>query len=365
MWDFKNADFEGFRKKLSETIWDECFLSDDPNLICDSWTSSFLAIASQFVNSKSVVVRPNDKSWYSNYLRRLGRLKDRSHRKWARYKSTANWDEYSVARNLYCDECARFKLEHEEKLSLTLANESKTNPKKWWGLAKEMMGSNKKSTYPSLVSNGEILTTDQEKATAFNETFLNISKLNAPPTHILENDPPPLTDQVLENIQVTEKDVTDILSTINVKKAYGPDNVSPRLIKEAGLSIVKVLTRIFNHSLSKGIFPSLWKKANVLPIFKKAEQFFANNYRPISLLCILAKIFEFFFFKYIFNYFRDNFMISIWQSGFLPGVSTITQLVEIYDQFCRAVSHGKDIRVVFLDISKAFDRVGMMAYCTN
>jgi hypothetical protein len=50
-------------------------------------------------------------------------------------------------------------------------------------------------------------------------------------------------------------------------------------------------------------------------------------------------------------------MISVWQSGFLPGVSTITQLVEIYDQFCHAVSHGKDIRVVFLDISKAFDRV--------
>jgi hypothetical protein len=50
-------------------------------------------------------------------------------------------------------------------------------------------------------------------------------------------------------------------------------------------------------------------------------------------------------------------MITIWQSGFLPGVSTVTQIVEIYDQFCRAVSHGKDIRVVFLDISKAFDRV--------
>jgi hypothetical protein len=95
----------------------------------------------------------------------------------------------------------------------------------------------------------------------------------------------------------------------------------------------------------------------VLPIFKKAEQFFATNYRPISLLCILAKIFEKVVFKYLFNYFRDNFMISIWQSGFLPGMSTVTQLVEIYDQFCRAVCHGKDIRVVFLDISKAFDRV--------
>jgi hypothetical protein len=50
-------------------------------------------------------------------------------------------------------------------------------------------------------------------------------------------------------------------------------------------------------------------------------------------------------------------MISVWQSGFLPGSSTITQLTEIYDQFCKAMSAGKEIRVVFLDISKAFDRV--------
>jgi hypothetical protein len=95
----------------------------------------------------------------------------------------------------------------------------------------------------------------------------------------------------------------------------------------------------------------------VLPIFKKAEAFIATNYRPVSLLSILAKVFEKIVFKYLFNYFRDHFMISIWQSGFLPGSSTITQLTEIYDQFCKAVNDGKEIRVVFLDISKAFDRV--------
>jgi hypothetical protein len=217
------------------------------------------------------------------------------------------------------------------------------------------MGNNKSSTYPSLVSRGDIFSTDEEKANLFNETFLEISTLNAQPPELPDMDL--LTDQELENIIVKEQDVKDILSTINVNKAYGPDNLSPRLIKEAGVTIVAVLTRIFNLSLAKGIFPKLWKKANVLPIFKKAEQFFPTNYRPISLLCILAKIFEKVVFKYVFNYFRDNFMITVWQSGFLPGVSTVTQLIEIYDQFCRAVSHGKDIRVVFLDISKAFDRV--------
>jgi hypothetical protein len=97
--------------------------------------------------------------------------------------------------------------------------------------------------------------------------------------------------------------------------------------------------------------------ANVCPIYKKAEEFFKENYRPISLLSTIAKVFERVVFKHLFNFFRSNFKISLWQSGFLPGHSTITQLIEIYDEFCKAVENGKEIRVVFLDISKAFDRV--------
>ena len=62
-------------------------------------------------------------------------------------------------------------------------------------------------------------------------------------------------------------------------------------------------------------------------------------------------------FKYIYNFFRDHYIISIWQSGFIPGCSTVCQLIEIYNTFCKAVSDGKEIRVVFLDISRAFDRV--------
>ena len=62
-------------------------------------------------------------------------------------------------------------------------------------------------------------------------------------------------------------------------------------------------------------------------------------------------------FKYVFNHFRDNFPLSVWQSGFLPGCSTVTQLIEIYNTFCSAIYKNKEIRIVFFDISKAFDRV--------
>jgi hypothetical protein len=62
-------------------------------------------------------------------------------------------------------------------------------------------------------------------------------------------------------------------------------------------------------------------------------------------------------FKYLYNFLRENFIISVHQSGFLPGRSTITQLLDVYNTFCTALDSGKEIRVVFLDISKAFDKV--------
>jgi hypothetical protein len=117
------------------------------------------------------------------------------------------------------------------------------------------------------------------------------------------------------------------------------------------------LARLFNMSLSKGIFPACWKLANILPIFKKDDPSITLNYRPVSLLSRISTIFERIIFKHIFNHFREHFLLSIWQSEFIPGSSTVTQLIEIYDQFCKAIDDRKEVRVVFLDISKAFDRV--------
>ena len=122
-------------------------------------------------------------------------------------------------------------------------------------------------------------------------------------------------------------------------------------------SIASSLARLFNLSLSTGIFPAIWKRANVLPIFKKSDPGITSNYRPVSLLSRVSTIFERIVFKHLFNYFWANFLIPIWQSGFLSGTSTVTQLVELYDHFCKAINNRKEVRIIFLDISKAFDRV--------
>ena len=116
---------------------------------------------------------------------------------------------------------------------------------------------------------------------------------------------------------------------------------------------------IYEKCLESGNYPALWKRANVIPFHKKGSRQFKQNYRSISLLPIFGKIFEKIIFEAIYCHLCDNNLLSIHQSGFRPCDSTINQLLaithRIYSGFDETPS--KESRAVFLDLSKAFDRV--------
>ena len=124
-------------------------------------------------------------------------------------------------------------------------------------------------------------------------------------------------------------------------------------------TIATPLALIFNKSIQTGVFPNCWKKGNIIPVHKKDSKSLINNYRPISLLPIFSKIFEKLIYNSLFKHFKTNDLLVKCQSGFLPGDSCVSQLLcithEIYKSFDCNPSH--ETRGVFLDISKAFDRV--------
>ena len=105
------------------------------------------------------------------------------------------------------------------------------------------------------------------------------------------------------------------------------------------------------------MFPSNWKNGNIVPIRKKGDKEILKNYRPISLLPICGKIFEKLIFNELFNFLLANNLISPNQSGFKPGDSCINQLLSITHEIYNSFDEGLEVRSVFLDISKAFDKV--------
>ena len=124
-----------------------------------------------------------------------------------------------------------------------------------------------------------------------------------------------------------------------------------------GDTVVPHLKIILESILTSGIFPDVWKTANVLPIFKKENKQLVENYRSISLLPITAKLLERLF-RTLYNYFQSNNLITKKQSGFRPGDSATNQLIDIHRSLDK--KDFLEVRAVFLDISKAFDKCGMM-----
>lgn len=165
------------------------------------------------------------------------------------------------------------------------------------------------------------------------------------------------SENTLRDIKITPEDVLDQLKSIDITKSSGPDLISPLMLKEGKYEIVQSLTKLFNLSIESSVFPQVWKNANVSPLHKKNAKNLVSNYRPISLLSCVGKLFERIIFKYTFNFIRDNDLITTKQSGFKPGDSTVYQLTHIYHLFAEALDKKKDVRIVFCDISKAFDRV--------
>ena len=130
-------------------------------------------------------------------------------------------------------------------------------------------------------------------------------------------------------IKVTEDEVHKALSKLKPDKSSGPDNVHPMLLPEAATELTKPLTILFQKSLSEGELPENWKKANIIPIYKKGPRNEAGNYRPVvSLTSVVCKLLESVIRDHLLSYLNRT-LITKFQHGFVRGRSCLTILLEI------------------------------------
>jgi hypothetical protein len=167
----------------------------------------------------------------------------------------------------------------------------------------------------------------------------------------------PKTDNFLRDIVITTEEIVDIIRIINPNKASGPDIISHKMLKICPEKIAAPLQIILNKSLLQCKYPTSWKIAHVIAIFKKGDKSFPFNYRPISLISCVGKIMERVIYKYVFNHLQRNKLIYEYQSGFLPKYSTVHQLLEMYNCILNSLEKKEISCFVFCDFSKAFDKV--------
>ena len=148
-----------------------------------------------------------------------------------------------------------------------------------------------------------------------------------------------------------------VLSQLETSKAKGPDGIAAIILKKCAASLAAPLTVLFNKSMEDGKVPDIWKIGNWCPVYKHSEANLKTNYRPIAILPCISKVVEKMIFKELYDFFDRNKLLTEHNSGFKLLDSTVNQLVKIIDALYKNLEEGHDICMVFLDVSKAFDKV--------
>ena len=242
------------------------------------------------------------------------------------------------------------------KAGKILANPG-TSSKTYWTLINTVLNKVKIPMIPPLLENGLFVTDLTEKAQIFNDYFILQCTTIDTGSEIPQDTP--ATTTLINDFVISEEKILNIIKSLNPNKAHGWDEISVRMIKLSDVSLVLPLKIIFTNCLRRGLFPEIWKYANVVPVHKKNEKNLKENYCPISLLPIFGKMLEKLIYDSLYSHLMSHELLNPNQSGFRPGDSTVNQLLSITHTMFKAFDCNPplDVRSVYLDISKAFDRV--------
>ena len=195
-------------------------------------------------------------------------------------------------------------------------------------------------------------TNNIDKANLFSDYFYSVFLHDQHNYHCPSNN-----DCYLHDIEISTQEVFNILSTLDVTKAAGINGISPRILRNCASSLLIPICHLFKISTPTGNIPTQWCIHCIVPIFKSGDKTQVNNYRPISLLCILFKVLETIVYNCMMNFINNIFTTH--QFGFLPGRSALQQLIlytdELFNGKIKSTCTG--VNVIYMDFKEAFDSV--------
>ena len=357
LWDYSKADLQSIQHKINAIDWDSRFNGLGSDEMADILTNELYSILSSNIPNKVVTCNDRDPPWITPELKHIIKRKQRTYRKFVqRGRRDEDWERVKNVRNATSKQIKNTKEKYFSNLGKKLSNPNH-GLKEYWSSLNRLINKKNTQNIPPLLENDSFVINVQEKANLLNNYFAEQCCTVSTASTLPELQP--RCDAELQSVVIDRTKVLALIRTLDIKKAHGFDNISISMIKMCDDAIVEPLCLIFEKSLETGVYPSIWKKANIIPIHKKGSRQCKNNYRPISLLPIFGKIFEKTLFDVIYEHLCNNGLLTPHQSGFRPGDSTINQLLAITHKIYTAFEElpSKETRAVFLDLSKAFDRV--------
>jgi len=363
----KNYTKENFENKLEQVNWNEVTVCDNVDTAWSIFKTKLLSVIDEIAPVKNVRIKQNTNPWMTDEIIQLIQERNTALKKFRKTKENTWYDTYLYLRN----QVQYKKTKAKSDYFTNQINEHKNHPKKLWKTLNSMGTSSTSGTKAQNIGiqvNNEIVFDKPTVANVFNDFFSTIA------TRLVDQLPGQLGKYGFAHLVsyyqnfnvskdcfclcgVTEDKVSKILSNLNSNKATGLDQLPSRFIKDGAKFITTPLTFIVNLSISSSRIPDDLKAAKITPIYKKNSKTEAGNYRPVSILSIISKVFEKAVYEQVDHYLSDNKLLYEYQSGFRTSYSTDTCLIHLTDYIKQEQDKGNYTGMVLIDLQKAFDTV--------
>lgn len=291
----------------------------------------------------------NDKlsPWFSKSLSKLRNKKKRLYNRAKRLRTDGAWQAYKHCLKTYCSAITSAK---DKYYSQDLPSLLQSNPKKFWRTISPVRDTNT----ITLHGTDKIPIPIADCPSVFNRFFSSVftqeDSSNVPTF-------PELDAAYMEPITVTVGGIGSLINNLKLSTSAGIDNINSKILKNTLPISSKILCQIFDQSLTSGMLPDDWLIGKIKPIHKTGDVHSPDNYRPISLTCICCKMLEHIISSHVYNHLETNNFFFPNQHGFRKGFSCDTQLFEFTTDLHSNMNSNLQTDCIFLDFSKAFDRV--------
>lgn len=358
--DYSKYDVDQINNELLNTDFSSVYNTLSVNEAYNNLSSILLSVLNSHAPFVSKRIKGKVSPWLTGDVKQAMNTRDQLLRKAQKSNSEHDWNAYRRMKNFVINLVSRTKRTFfKESLQ-----ENRSSPHKFWKIIKTIfpVKPSESSTSKTFVINEQVISENKAITNGFCNFFSNITKnlksCSFPMKNCVWNyfkHSPTICPTQFTFAPVSDTEVLNYLRKLKRKSATGIDQLPACFLKDIAYVLAKPLTHVINLSLQKGMFPNSLKQARIKPVHKTGSSKVLDNYRPISVLPVISKIFEKCVYRQLSEYLENNELLSNSQHGFRPHRSTETAITLFTDKIRLNMDKGQYTGVIYIDLRKAFD----------
>ena len=267
VWHYSRANAQSIINSINSVNWVSNLNPLGPSEVVDYFAMTLYKIMSLYIPNESIKINDKDPPWLTHELTTAIKRKHRVYKKFVRHGR--NQEDWTFVRNLQLENTKKI-IEAKNKYFFKLGkklSDPHIGVKSYWSILNKLIDKKKFVNIPPILENGLFVTNLKAKASLFNNYF--VGQCSVIETNSTLPAFRPRCSTSLQSVDIDREKVLNIICSLYPNKAHGCDDISVSMIKICDSAILEPLCLTFEKCLETGIYPTSWKRANVIPVHKK------------------------------------------------------------------------------------------------